>query len=296
MPDVKIFWDPSGVTVDSLGSKEFLRATDGDTPYVSISIRMLSIDTPETHYPGRGRPSRQDENLSQLADWIVQGKAPISDGLAAYLHPRLASGKAGSLQEMQGEKAKQGFVDLLNRLLTKPDGTKRSLFIRTADQPFDQYGRLLAYIAPSYTAEELITLSRWERATLNVLMVRLGWAASFIIYPSLPKYDDLTMLHGAAKEAYLAGRGIWADALMLTGYEFRMVVKLHSVTARMVAGEKLSERERKSWIERYCFDLTTREIFYPEDYYRVAPYNRAFVWPQDVSEAVGKLNLTPGGH
>ena len=45
MSQVKIFWDPRGFELDELGTKKYLDATDGDTPYVSISIRMLSIDT-----------------------------------------------------------------------------------------------------------------------------------------------------------------------------------------------------------------------------------------------------------
>ncbi len=294
MPEVKIFWDPQGLSVDTLGTNEYLRVTDGDTPYVSMSIRMLSIDAPEVHYPGATRPSRHDQNLSTLATWIERGQAPLTDDLAAYLHPRLASGTAGTLQEQQGEQAKAIFKQMLDRMLTRPDGSKRSLFLRTADQPFDDYGRLLAYIAPSYTSEERATLSKWEQGTFNLLMVRAGWAATLIIYPSIPKYEDLAMLRDAAKEAYLAGRGIWAEPLSLTGYEFRMAVKLYDITKRLVAGEKLSGSQRKSWIERYCVDLTTREIYYPESYLRVAPYNRLFIWPKDVAEAVGRLNLLPG--
>ena len=52
LSQVKIFWDPRGFELDALGTKEYLKATDGDTPYVSILIRMLSIDTPEVYYPG----------------------------------------------------------------------------------------------------------------------------------------------------------------------------------------------------------------------------------------------------
>ncbi|MEJ2717153.1 MAG: nuclease, partial [Deltaproteobacteria bacterium] len=91
MSKIAIFWDPEGVELDSLGSKKYLRATDGDTPYVSVSIRMLSIDTPEVHYPGNAKPSRQDEPLAQLAEWIEQGKAPVHEDLAEFLHPKLAS-------------------------------------------------------------------------------------------------------------------------------------------------------------------------------------------------------------
>jgi hypothetical protein len=124
-------------------------------------------------------------------------------------------------------------------------------------------------------------------------MVQAGWAATLIIYPSIPKYQDLVMFREAAKEAYLSGRGIWADSLCLTGYEFRMAVKLFEITKKLVEGQKVSSSQRKSWISRYCVDMTTKEIRYPEKYFQVAPYNRLFLWSQDVSEAVGKLNLAP---
>jgi hypothetical protein len=57
--------------------------------------------------------------------------------------------------------------------------------------------------------------------------------------------------------------------------------------------KKLSSRERSGWITRYCVDMTTREIFYPQNYHKVAQYNRIFVWPDDVAEAVGRMNLLP---
>lgn len=33
-------------------------------------------------------------------------------------------------------------------------------------------------------------------------MVESGWAAPFPIYPSIPRYSDLTLLHDRAKDAY----------------------------------------------------------------------------------------------
>jgi len=48
---------------------------------------------------------------------------------------------------------------------------KRRLFIRAADQHFDQYGRLLAYIAPNYTPTELNSMSHKDRATFNLMMI-----------------------------------------------------------------------------------------------------------------------------
>ena len=59
--NVKNFWDPKGFELDARGKKKYLRASDGDTSSVSVSIRMLSIDTPEVHYPGKQKPSKQDE-------------------------------------------------------------------------------------------------------------------------------------------------------------------------------------------------------------------------------------------
>jgi endonuclease YncB( thermonuclease family) len=293
MSQVKIFWDPKGFELDALGTKKYLKATDGDTPYVSIPIRMLSIDTPEVHYPGNQKPSKHDAKLAQLADWIQAGGAPVSSGLAEHLHPKLATGAAGTLQERQGESATAKFKELLDEKLTRPSGSKRSVFLRAADQPFDQYGRLLAYMAPFYSAKELASMSRKERATFNLLMIDSGWAASFPIYPSIPGYADLVMLQEMAKDACDNERGAWADPMMLTGYEFRMCVRLYEVTKKLVSGQGLSSGERDGWVTRFCVDMTTREIFYPQDYYKVAPYNRIFIWPEDVSEAVGRMNLLP---
>ncbi|MFY9269128.1 MAG: thermonuclease family protein [Candidatus Manganitrophaceae bacterium] len=295
MSKVKLFWDPVGFQLNTLGTNKLVRITDGDTPYVSMSIRMLSIDTPEVHYPGNSDPSLHDEKLVELADWIQTGKAPIHSGLAAYLHPKLATGSAGSLQKQQGDAATEEFQRLLDAKLTRPNGEKRSLFLRTANRPFDEYGRLLAYVSPSYTQTELASLSPRERATFNLMLIESGWAASFPIYPSLPRYTDLTLLQEVGKEAQEGGKGAWSDPMMLTGYEFRMCFKLWEVTKKLVKGEKMTTKEKYGWIDRYCADMTTGEIFFPQEYYRVSAYNRIFIWPQDVTEAVGKLNLVPGG-
>lgn len=293
MAKVKLFWDPRGFELDSLGSKRILRITDGDTPYISISIRMLSIDTPEVHYPGNQNPSNHDTKLKELADWLQAGKAPAKTGLAAYLYPKLATGNAGSLQKQQGEKATEEFQKLLDQKLTRPSGRKRRIFLRAADEHFDGYGRLLAYIAPCFSKKELGSISYKDRATFNLLMIESGWAASFLIYPSMPKYRDLVLLQEAAEKANKNGKGAWSDPNTLTGYEFRMCYKLWNVTNKLVNGKTLSTKEKYGWIERYCFDMTTLEIYEPQEYYKVKPYNRIFIWPQDVNKAVGSLNLLP---
>lgn len=294
MKKVGIFWDPKGFGLDTLGKKQYLRATDGDTPYVSMSIRMLSIDTPEVHYPGRAKPSNQDENLAQLAEWMHQGVAPINEDLSMLLQPKLSTGKAGTLQGKQGAKATEVLRNLMEEKLSKPGSSrKRNVYLRAADKPFDQYGRLLVYLAPNYNAEERAGLSAIDRATFNLLMVREGWAAMLPIYPSLPKHGDLVLLQESGKDAVEHSKGAWADPLSLTGYEFRMCVKLYEVTRKIVQGKKLSNREKHSWISRFCMDMTTREIHYPQSYFKVKPYNRIFMWPEDVTEAVGRLNLSP---
>ncbi len=295
MERVKIFWDPNGFELDSLGANAYLRATDGDTPYVSVSIRMLSIDTPEVHYPGNSKPSRLDESLAQLAEWIQAGQAPIQDDLAAHFQPRLATGKAGTLQEEQGNLATDAFHALLEEYLTRPSGRKRRVFLRAADEHFDAYGRLLAYMAPSYSSKELQEMPRDKRYTFNLLMVENGWAAPFMIYPSIPSYPDLVRFQKSAKVAVEECKGAWADPLTLTGYEFRSCVKLYDVTKKLVAGQKVSSRDRYDWITRFCADMTSNEVFYPQDYVKVAPYNRIFLWSGDVPEAVGKMNLLPPG-
>lgn len=293
MSKVSIFWDPTSLTVDSLGKKNLISTSDADTVKISVAIRMLSIDAPELHYPNNKKPSKQDANLAQLATWIQSGEAPIQNDLGQYLLPKLATGQAGTLQEQQGNQAKTFFKTLVDNKLKPPGGKKRNLFVHAADEHFDSYGRLLAYIAPSYTSKELDTMSRMDRATFNLLLVEAGWAASFPIYPSIPSYPDLVLLQKAAKDAVDNKLGIWADPMTLTGYEFRMCVKLYQITQRLVDGEDLNRYVKGGWISRYCVDMTTREVFYPQDYFKVKTYNRIFLWPNDVAEAVTTMNLVP---
>ncbi len=65
---------------------------------------------------------------------------------------------------------------------------------------------------------------------------------------------------------------------MLTGYEWRMCIKLHKATQKPVAGDSLSTRERNGWIERYCFDLTTLEAYQPRRTSVRPPLRRATRW------------------
>lgn len=293
MAPLKVFWQPSGTTFDSIGTKRYVRHSDGDTPTISTAIRMLSIDTPELHYPENSKPSKHDAKFADLAGWLQEGRAPADPDLAAYLAPRLATGDAGTRQERQGHQASDFFQSLLDSRLKRADGTMRPLFVRTADRPFDDYGRLLAYIAPQYTPAEMRTRTLEDRATFNLLMVEEGWAAPFLIFPDLPGQPDLKLFHGAADTAVTGGRGIWGDPFVLTGYEFRMAYQLWEVTAKLVRGEAVAASERTNWVTRWCVDMTTGLLYEPQAYFRVRPQDRLFIWPQDVREAVASLNLTP---
>src|SRR5258706_206646 len=122
---VKISWQPQGFRVDALGASRLLGLSDGDTPKVSMSIRMLSVDTPEIHFPANMDPVRHDAPLAQLGEWINAGKAPVEPGLAADLMPKLAGGRAGSLQKTLGQGAPSAFHALGDLELKLPSGQQR---------------------------------------------------------------------------------------------------------------------------------------------------------------------------
>jgi endonuclease YncB( thermonuclease family) len=291
---VQILWTPAGINMPSLDTKQFIDTHDGDTPNIRVPVRMLSIDTPETTAQTSAGAARVDEKLAQLAEWISDrpDDVPTTSRYAAYLMPKIATGAAGTLQFTQGSSAAEFAKTNFDARLTKPDGSKRTLFVRTADAPFDPNGRLLAYLAPNYTKAERETLSREERATFNLDMIRTGWAATFILYPSIPGELDLPILLHAADEAVTAARGIWGDPNTLLAYEYRMAEKLYQNTKAIIVDQK-PPQDPWDWRERYCVDMTTRTLYGPEDYFEIAPTYRLWLWQVDVQAAVSELNLTP---
>lgn len=290
---VQVLWSPAGASLPSLGAKSLVDVTDGDTPNIRMPIRMLSVDTPEVTARTAARAAVVDTELAQLAEWIEQGRAPISPELAAHVLPKLATGKAGTLQLEQGNAASAFAKQNIDTRLTRPDGSRRNLFVRLTDTPFDANGRLLAYIAPNYSAGERETLSRAERATFNLDLVANGWAAPFVIYPSIPGELDLPLLVAAAATARAEAKGIWAEPATLLAYEYRAMEKLHAITEKIVAGEAVRGAAAFGWRERYCADMRDRQLHGPEGYTSVPPEYRLWVWPDDVAAAVSRLNLVP---
>ena len=288
-----VFWAPAGQTVPNIGAKALIDVTDGDTPNIRMPVRMLSVDTPEVTAKSAARAAAIDQDFLALADWIRAGKAPVSPRFAGHILPKLDSGTAGTRQFNAGTAASAWFKEHAAARLKAPNGRQRSLFVRLGDAPFDDNGRLLAYVAPSYTDRERATMSRADRATFNLDLVASGWASAFVLYPNIPGEQDYPMLAQAAAEALAAPRGQWTDPLAMPAYEYRMCEKLHAITKRLVAGETLSGSQRFGWRSRYCADARTRLLYGPEDYGAVPPPWRLWIWPDDVQDAASRLNLTP---
>ncbi len=290
---VKVFWQPHSFSLDQIGQKRLVDISDGDTPNIRMNVRMLSIDTPETSTMQLKRAEMAGHFVA-LADWIESGSSPVQEPLRSHLLPRLRRADAQDPFEVhmaQGKQATQAFEALTTARLKRASGTYRPMFVRIADQPFDSYGRLLAYVAPQYSAAELQTLSRRDRATFNLEMVSGGWAATFVIYPSIPNEVDLPMLQQEARLAVEQGKGTWADPWCLTGYEYRMCTKLIKLMIKARSATQPSAREWSGWIDRYCADISTAKMYRPQDYVSVKPWNRLFIWPTDARKAVADLNL-----
>jgi endonuclease YncB( thermonuclease family) len=290
---IEVLWTPAGHSLPSLGARALVDVTDGDTPNIRMPVRMLSVDTPEVTASSPAGAARVDERFAELVGWLNDGTAPVSARFRDYILPKLATGTAGTLQFSQGKAASAFFAERKDARLTRPNGTLRSLFLRAADEFFDDNGRLLAYIAPSFSSAELRQLSRAERATFNLDLVESGWAAPFIIFPSLPGELDMPLFVAAAVDAMENGRGQYAEPLSLPGYEYRMCEKLHRISRRIAEGAELSFPEKLEWRSRYCVDMRERTLHGPEEYMDVPPPYRIWIWPDDVQRAVSMLNLVP---
>jgi hypothetical protein len=84
---VQLLWSPAGVTLSALDPLELVDVTDGDTPNTRLPVRLLSVDTPEVTARTDQRAQAIDQEFVQLAEWIGQGRAPISRPLAEFWCP-----------------------------------------------------------------------------------------------------------------------------------------------------------------------------------------------------------------
>ncbi|REL28507.1 nuclease [Thalassotalea euphylliae] len=293
MTKLEILWSPSGTNLPSLGVKSLIDISDGDTPNIRMPIRMLSIDTPEVTAKSPTGAAKVDAKFKQLATWIAQGKSPVTASFADYILPKLTQVAAGTLQFNQGKLASAHYQEVINKRLTKPNGSQRKLYIRSPEPPFDHFGRLLAYVAPSYSPSERAAMTRLERATFNLDMLASGWAAPFVLFPNIPNEADLPLVVDMCEKAINQGLGQYQEPLSMAGYEYRMCEKLYQITRQLVAGKSMSEKKKLSWRSRYCADMRNRQLYLPEGYFIVPPPYRLWIWPDDLPAAIGVLNLIP---
>jgi endonuclease YncB( thermonuclease family) len=254
-----------------LGKARWISNTDGDTPTIQMTIRMLSIDAPELHFPGTTKPSGLDDELEGLLAGAGQNLSP---GLRAYLEPRLKA-EPGTRHERLAEQARKQFERLADTYLKplKPKAkVRRPLYVTIGSDVFDRYQRLLAYIAP----EEK---DKAKRRTFNLRMLELGWAVNYLIYPNIPKAEDIELMRKAVIQARAGGVGMWKDqARLLLGYEYRYC-------ARML-------KEGAMGPDRHCVDVTTGKLVAEQDYHTIHPEDRLFIGKDDLSEAKKALAIS----
>lgn len=178
-------------------------------------------------------------------------------------------------QRLAGERAGAVFETLMERRLVREDGSRRARAIVPAGQLIDRYGRLLAYFAPSFRADELPPKRDPRRRTSNLEMVASGWAASFPIYPSLPSNPDFALLIGEAEIAWNRKRGAWDDfgRTLLAEVE-------HAADGVRVA------------FQRSGVDLRSRTDVGSLGFWAVPPPYRLWYWLQDAKQARIDLGLS----
>ncbi|MDC9701389.1 MAG: nuclease [Alphaproteobacteria bacterium] len=291
---IEILWEARASVIPDLGTRSLVDVTDGDTPNIRMPIRMLSVDTPEVTARSEKRAKEIDQRFLKLAEWIEKGTAPVSNSFRSYILPKLRTGNAGTLQFKQGKAASNWFkLQARKRLKSAKGNRNRSLFIYTSDAPFDSFNRLLAYIAPSYSSKELSVMTAQEKESFNLDLVRSGWAVPFIIFPNIPGERELPLYVSLSVKAEEESFGQYAEPLFLPAYEYRMCEKLYTISARLEKGEKLKGKERRAWRSRYVADMRNRLLYDPEGYTEIPIHYRLWIWPNDLKEAIGMLNLKP---
>ncbi len=261
--------------------------SDGDTPTILQPVRMVSTDTPEkSHYAGKAEVAQP--KLDRCRQLLADGAYPeIPSGLRDYLLEKLEA-DAAARHIAAGEQASLEFDRLLSARLTRPNGTQRRVATIPTGEVIDRYGRMLAYLAPWFSGtrgDPVPPKADPQRRTFNLDMVANGWGAQFLVYPSLPANDDLNLLIDAAREAWRRRLGAWRahGRKLLLGYEYRLAIKLGTVTPPRKAMETA--------FQRVCVDLRRLRSVGRYDWWNVAPPDRLWVWLTDVEQAATDLGV-----
>ncbi|MGI5290825.1 hypothetical protein ACQEVF_46970 [Nonomuraea polychroma] len=114
----------------------FIKVTDGDTPTIEMSIRMVSIDTPETKVGGnpptaqatieRAKTRLQDDTYDALPQ-------DLRDYLIARITPDAAQRHLSA-----GKLAAEAHKSMVNTRLTRPDGSQRKLAVIATGDPLTE--------------------------------------------------------------------------------------------------------------------------------------------------------------
>lgn len=287
--------------------------SDGDTPLIEQPIRMVSIDTPEKRYGGGVDLGQQklDACRIRLEGDFYDGLIP--DETKAYLVERLVPDAAQRHIEA-GSQASAAFQRFMDERLQIGDDTRRRLAVFPTGELIDVYGRLLAYVAPWFQRKELPEFDDPARRTFNLQMLESGWAALFVIYPSLPRQRDFQLAIDAAASAFSGHLGQWQHGpLFLPGYEYRMCIKLGTQLATASKGNQRRRfytnaefeanragLEADGWavsmnaeqspeefvataFQRHCVDIESKELVGRFRFDLVAPWKRMWIWDRDRS-------------
>lgn len=267
----------------------FVRVTDGDTPVIEMSVRMVSIDTPESQLGGS--PSSAQATLDRARTRLSDGTydalpQDLRDHLIARLTP-----DAAQRHLTAGKLAAEAHKTMTSTRLTRPDGSQRKLAVIATGELVERNGRLLAYTAPWFSGsatDPLPPRDHPDRRTFNLDMVALGWAATFVIYPSIPRASDLNLLIEEAETAWQEQRGAWRQfgSDLLLGYEYRACLRLGAAKMSDPA-DAIADA-----YQRVCVDLRSLTEVGPFGYHQVPPPQRLWIWITDLEQARKDLPLT----
>lgn len=266
----------------------FVSVTDGDTPKIEMSVRMVSIDTPESHYGGRADTAQAtlERTKARLQDGTYNA---LPQDLRDYLIGRITPDAAKRHLDA-GKEAAKAHTAMVGTRLTRPDGTKRRMAVIATGELVEQHGRLLAYTAPWFAntaSDPLPPRDDPDRRTFNLDLVSLGWAATFIIYPSIPSKFDLNLLLNKGEAAWQQKLGAWAQfgPDLLLGYEYRACIKLGTHNLGNPA-DAIAEA-----YQRHCVDLRDLKQVGLYGYHKVPPAQRLWIWDRDLAQARRDLPL-----
>lgn len=263
--------------------------SDGDTPNIRMPVRMVSIDTPEKKEYAGG-PVTAQATLERCRQRLRDGTyAALPQDLRDYLISRIVP-NAAARHIAAADRATAVLDEMQKRRLTRPDGGRRKAAVIATGELIERNGRLLAYVAPWFgggAGDPLPMRDHPDRRTFNLDMIASGWAALFVIYPSLPRNADLNLLLETADAAWTRRLGAWAEfgEDLLLAYEYRACVKLG------VADLGDPAKAIADAYQRVCVDLRTLREVGLFGYHQVPPQHRLWIWQDDIERARRDLDL-----